>query len=108
MPSSRSPQAVWEPDWAVSPSGDQRFLERGEPQIQGQPFQGDPLCAILGAIARQARAMIARYFDESADGSAKEISVVAGVLGRNYAWIQMETRWRKLLAEYDLAYYHAV
>jgi Protein of unknown function (DUF3800) len=68
--------------------------------------RGGPI--IFTASRKGGVTVIAGYFDESADQNQKKIFVVAGFLGRNYAFIQMESRWKKLLAKYDLEYYHAV
>ena len=52
--------------------------------------------------------MLAAYFDESFDGKQEKLFVAGGCLGRNAAWLHIETRWQALLREYRLDYYHAV
>jgi hypothetical protein len=52
--------------------------------------------------------VLAAYFDESFDGERKKLFLAGGFLGRNNAWFHIEHRWKALLSEYGLPYYHAV
>jgi hypothetical protein len=52
--------------------------------------------------------MLIECLDESSDGRQEKIFAVGGFIGRYERWASLEWKWRELLKEYEIEYYHAV
>lgn len=48
------------------------------------------------------------YFDESGIHSGSDITVIAGFLGDDNAWLRLDNEWRGKLDEFELSWFHAV
>lgn len=52
--------------------------------------------------------MFVAYLDESSDQKEEIVFAVGAFIGRNEKWTAIEWRWKQLLREYGIKYYHAV